>query len=77
MAPLQRTGVLLIAIIYDMQVTQSIPSNSYVKGTSNDIIFTYTSHVLLVLSIVKGSLEKYIRPYIDGRREYIHGIVLA
>ena len=44
-----------------MQVTQSIPSNSYVKGASN---------ILFVLSIVKGGLEKHIRPYIDGRREY-------
>ena len=35
------------AIVYDMQVTQGIPSNSYVKEASNDIIFTlYFSHTI-------------------------------
>jgi hypothetical protein len=43
-----------------MQVAQSIPSNSYVKGSSNDIIFK----LYKILSIVKGNLEEYIRPYI-------------
>ena len=45
-----------------MQVAQSIPSNSYVKGSSNDIIFK----LYKILSIVKGVLEEYIGPYINS-----------
>ena len=46
-----------------MQLTQSTPLNSPVKGHC-------ACHVLLILSIVKGGLKNLITPYIDGRREY-------
>ena len=45
-----------------MQVAQSISSVSYVKGSSNDIIFK----LYKILSIVKGNLKEYIRPYIKS-----------
>jgi hypothetical protein len=48
-----------------MQVAQSISSISYVKGSSNDIIFK----LYKILSIVKGNLEEYIRPYIYIRMD--------
>ena len=54
-----------------MQLTQSTPLNSSVKGSFNDIIFTHCAcHVLLILSIVKGGLKNIITAYIDGKREY-------
>src|SRR3989337_2071005 len=52
-----------------MQVAQSIPSNSYMKGSSNDIIFK----LYQILSTVKGNLEEYIRPYIYV---WMKGVVL-
>ena len=52
-----------------MQVAQSKPSILYMKGSSNDIIFK----LYKILSIVKGNLEEYIRPYIYV---WMKGIVL-
>ena len=53
-----------------MQLTQSTPLTSSVKGSFNDIISHCACHVLLILSIVKCGLKNLITPYIDGRREY-------
>ena len=51
-----------------MQLTQSTPLNSCVKGAFNDIIFTLCMSCTINLVGSQGGLKKRIRPYIDGRR---------
>ena len=42
-------------IIYDMQLTQSIRSNSYAKGVSNDIIFTL--YISCTINLVNSQMR--------------------
>ena len=51
-----------------MQLTQSTPLNSSVKGSFNDIIFTLC--MSCTINLVNSHLKNLITPYIDGRREY-------
>ena len=45
-------------IIYDMQLTQSIRSNSYVKGVSNDIIFTL--YISCTINLVNSQIGNHL-----------------
>ena len=40
-----------------MQLTQSIRSNSYVKGVSNDIIFTL--YISCTINLVNSQIDEY------------------
>ena len=57
-----------------MQVAQSIQSNSYVKGSffKRNVEGSLTEIMIKlykILSIVKGVLEEYIRPYIKSYQQ--------
>ena len=45
-------------IIYDMQLTQSIWSISYVKGVSNDIIFTL--YISCTINLVNSQIGNHL-----------------